>query len=81
METEVMKCPMCNKHHKIKLTYDEYERLYDYRHGYGTIQEQFPDRNKVEREFLKTGYCPQCQEMVFGDGETDNIKSAKEFDR
>lgn len=81
METEAIKCPMCNKWHTIELSDEQYEKLYDYRHGYGTIQEQFPELNKCEREFLKTGYCPSCQELIFGNGETEKIKRDTSLDR
>ena len=81
MEEEAIKCPMCNKWHVMKLTAEQDEILYDYRHGYGLIQEQFPELNRVEREFLKTGYCPSCQELIFGDGETTKISRERSLDR
>ena len=81
MEREAIKCPMCNKWHAIELSAEQYEKLYDYRHGYGTIQEQFPELNRVEREFLKSGYCPSCQEMLFGNGKTEKVVRDKSLDR
>lgn len=81
MESEAIKCPLCNKWHAIELTAEQYEKLYDYRHGYGLIQEQFPELNRVEREFLKSGYCPSCQEMLFGNGKTEKISREMSLDR
>lgn len=81
MEDEARKCPLCNKWYTMKLTAEQYEKLYDYRHGYGLIQEQFPELNKCEREFLKSGYCPHCQEQIFGNGETTKIKRERSLDR
>ncbi len=74
-------CPMCDEQHYIELSNEQARKLFEYEHGKGYIQEIFPEFNKAEREFLKTGYCPKCQEMIFGNGETDKIKSAKESDR
>lgn len=31
------------------------------------------DSNRVEREFLKSGYCVKCQKLLFDNGETDRL--------
>lgn len=73
-----VKCPMCGKRYYIELTDEQDEKLFSYRHKGQLIQEAFPELNKVEREFLKSGYCPDCQEMIFGNGETGLIKEMQE---
>lgn len=78
MESITMKCPMCGKVHKMDMTPDQSERYYkDYVRDRGLIQEIFPELNPVEREFIKSGYCPKCQEMLFGNGETKLIKEVE----
>lgn len=73
-------CPMCGDIYKITLTSSQAERYNEYlRHG-GYIQDAMSDLNKCEREFLKTGYCPQCQRMIFGNGSTKKIKQVFEED-
>ena len=37
------------------------------------IQECLPTLNKCEREFLKSGYCTKCQELLFGNGYTKRL--------
>ena len=29
--------------------------------------------NRCERKFIKSGYCPKCQELIFGNDETKRI--------
>lgn len=72
-EVIVMRCPICKKAHQITLTNEQDTALWEWEHGYGAIQELLPDLNPVEREFLKSGYCPDCQEELFGNGETSKI--------
>lgn len=81
MEREAIKCPMCNKWHAMELSMEQAEKFHNYLCGYGTIQEQFPELNRVEREFLKSGYCPSCQEMLFGNGKTEKISRERSLDR
>lgn len=38
-----------------------------------SVQDAFPHLNPVEREFLITGYCPDCQKLLFGNGVSDRI--------
>ena len=71
------KCPMCGSVCAIKLTNSQECGLFEYRHKGVPIQEALPDLNRVEREFIKSGYCPECQEQIFGDGKTDIIKKYK----
>ena len=58
-------CPMCGKQHKLNLTCSEYLD-FDFKYPHRIpIQEIFPNMSKMEREFLQTGYCPKCQELLF----------------
>ena len=65
-------CNMCGNTYYIELTDKEYE---DFINKNDLIQNIFPNFNPTEREFLKTGYCPDCQAMLFGAKyDTDKIK-------
>ena len=57
------KCPMCNKNY-VLLGIDD-TRIIDYKNRGGLIQKLFPELNPMEREFIKTGYCPECQKKLF----------------
>ena len=65
-------CPMCGRQHYMKLTDEQAHKLFEYEHGDSLIQEVFPELGRAEREFLKTGYCSECQETIFGQG-SDSI--------
>ncbi len=68
-------CPMCKRGHYIELTDEQSDKASDYLRGDGgLIQELFPELNAVEREFIKTGMCKECQELMFGNGESELIK-------
>lgn len=69
-------CPMCSQEYLMVLSNKETKKYEEYISGEGYIQTQLPDLNPVEREFLKTGYCPECQEVLFGNGETDRIRKS-----
>ena len=56
-------CPMCGETHYIEVNEDKY---YEYEFSRALIQDVFPELNPHEREFIKTGYCPKCQELLFG---------------
>lgn len=59
-------CPMCRKETGMYLTEEEAEAFELYQMGFGHIQDVLPMLNPFEREFLKTGYCIHCQELLFG---------------
>ena len=62
-------CPMCGKELAMEVPADGILKL-----SYGKlIWEALPELNPMEREFIKTGYCPDCQKKLFG---TD-FKSAR----
>lgn len=56
-------CPMCGSTHWMRINGEQYEK---YKYGGMLIQDAFPKLNPTEREFIKTGYCPECQELLFG---------------
>lgn len=59
-------CPMCGEKHQMELTKDEGLRFERWEYEGLLIQEAFPGFNPMEREFIKTGYCPDCQSLLFG---------------
>lgn len=62
-------CPMCRDWNFIEASDDEFKK---YIHG-ALLQDVFKRFNPLEREFVKTGYCPDCQGMLFG----SNYKSKR----
>lgn len=58
-------CPMCNRAAFLKLTGEQIEQYTDYVCYGGIIQDRMPSLDKFGREFVKTGYCPDCQEVLF----------------
>lgn len=66
-------CPMCGSVWRMELDDDELRCYEEYLEGWGFIQELLPDLNRCEREFLKSGYCAECQKMLFGNGDTERI--------
>ena len=64
MEKEVvLGCPLCGKRNSMPVDMKKYKR---YMKGTELIQRVFPELNPVEREFIKTGCCVECQKMLFG---------------
>ena len=59
-------CPMCGETIYMKLEDDAYERWTQYVLYKGLIQNVFPEMDAFQREFIKSGYCPKCQEALFG---------------
>ena len=39
----------------------------------GYMQNWLTTLNRCERKFIKSGYCPKCQELIFGNDETKRI--------
>ena len=64
------KCNLCGDLSYVKLTDKEYHSFWKYSHQqwyeHKTIQECMPKTNAVIREYLKTGYCKDCMEKMFG---------------
>ena len=70
----IMRCLSCAEDYGLTLDEEQMEKLYEYEHGHGYIQELFGELNAVEREFIKTGLCPKCQAEIFGNGESKLIR-------
>ena len=64
-------CPMCGRLHEMEI--DCPENVTKYFFGDMLIQDAFPGLNATEREFVKSGYCPDCQQLLFGNSDTDKI--------
>lgn len=63
-------CPMCCKTTERNLPIS-YQQLYRYDHTTTPIQNVFPNLSASDREFIKTGYCDECQNILFGILEED----------
>lgn len=70
-------CEMCGGRNEIELSEQEWKQYRKWRAREIFIQD-IKTLNRCEREFLKTGYCPKCQEMIFANGETERIKQEKQ---
>lgn len=58
-------CPMCGKSAFLRINSDQEKEFKSYACYGGLIQEKLKSFNDFEREFVKTGYCPECQENLF----------------
>ena len=84
--TELIKrtCPMCGRTTGLK---EDETMAAEHRHYAmygGRIQDELTDFDAFEREFVKTGYCPKCQEIIFGKeapktGRFIDMEAAPEF--
>lgn len=73
-ENEVeQQCGICGQKSRIKLSESELEAYEGYLEGGKLIQECLPTLNRCEREFLKSGYCARCQELLFNNGKTEKV--------
>ena len=59
-------CPMCDAISELTLTDEQAERAERYYMGESHVQVLLPELNAFEREFLNTGYCADCQSLIFG---------------
>lgn len=59
-------CPMCGRRTYLRMTEAEKVQWYGYVCYGGLIQDRFPNMDAQKREFMKSGYCPDCQEKLFG---------------
>ena len=60
--TLVKSCPICNKISYLAVDANKYS---DYMNKNDLIQNVFPELNPAQREFIKTGYCSDCQHLLF----------------
>ena len=59
-------CPMCGQKASLRMTEEEENQWRKYACFGGHIQDRFPDMDVQKREFIKSGYCPDCQKALFG---------------
>lgn len=74
------RCPMCDSVVYMKLSKKENKEYLDYYMHGGLIQERMPSLSPFGREFLKSGYCPECQSHLFGTHIEDYEKDEEEID-
>lgn len=65
-------CPLCGTINTYDLNVTE-RQLNAYENRFDLIQNIFPNLSASEREFIKTGYCMSCQEMLFSCDEEDAV--------
>lgn len=58
-------CPMCGEVNSLKLIGKSVEEWENYIFTGGHIQDKMKSLDPFGREFIKTGYCPKCQESLF----------------
>ena len=58
-------CPMCGRRTYLRMTEEENQWRKYVCFG-GHIQDRFPDMDVQKREFIKSGYCPDCQKTLCG---------------
>jgi hypothetical protein len=60
-------CPVCEKVSQLSVDSDKYNQ---YMQRKDLIQNVFPELNPAQREFIMTGYCSDCQHIIFGSNYT-----------
>ena len=74
MSIVAQECPMCKQLHFMEVTQTQKREINNYIVYGGSIQERCSSLNKFGREFIKTGYCPACQELIFAAKLEDKTK-------
>lgn len=59
-------CPMCGVSHCIQISREDFVRYMELRKKKVPIQEIFPKMSQVDREKFLSGYCDDCQKLIFG---------------
>lgn len=76
MMTLEAKCPLCGEVTEIEINEQMEQELYDYEYDSEKsrmlIQDALPSFSPAQREFLKTGYCMECQKILFTPWEIDD---------
>lgn len=60
------KCPMCGRIVDMEIRGTQEEEYNAYALHGGIIQEVLVSFDNFGREFVMTGYCPECQQRLFG---------------
>ncbi len=61
-----MPCPICETIHTLSVTQEEQLVYALMNHSSESLQDLFPQLNAGEREFIRSGYCGECQKLMFG---------------
>lgn len=64
-------CPFCGRITSQELNVTA-EQLRRYRNHEDLIQNIFSKLNAAEREFIMSGYCYECQEMIFAEPDDED---------
>lgn len=56
-------CPLCEKVHSLEVDEDKYLQYQMLNRD--CIQNIWPDASLIYREKIKSGYCDECQELLF----------------
>ncbi len=59
----VLHCPLCDKEHNLEVDEDKYLQYQMLNRP--CIQDIWPDESIPYREKIKSGYCDECQELMF----------------
>ena len=59
----INRCPFCGTEHEVLVDFDSYVNWL----GGELIQVAMPYLTPTEREQLISGFCIDCQDMIFGD--------------
>ncbi len=79
MKVEITRqCPMCGKINTNEMEVDEKNWQHFCCYGTKLIQEYFPDLSPSEREFIKTGYCDDCQSILFAPPDEEDDEDDEE---
>lgn len=62
MVTVTRVCPHCDREKAIQVEEDKYNRWLEGE----LIQNVWPEKSTEEREEIKTGFCPECWNFMFG---------------
>lgn len=65
-------CPMCGKINTKEFEVNKDSWTHYCCYGTKPIQKYFPDLTPSEREFIKTGYCDECQNILFAPPEEED---------
>lgn len=75
MNKVVLQCD-CGKKSHIMLTDEEWGKYLEWGRG-GIYIQDIKTLNPCEREFLKTGMCKECQEMIFLNSSSKRLKEGE----
>lgn len=60
-------CRVCHQYGAVEMTSEQYGRYISWKSGQGPIQNLLYDFEAPIREALKTGYHPECWDLMLGE--------------